>query len=115
MRLVWFQSKFSRSTLYEDIMGYRGRGPNTGELWTREEIDNLKNTFLEKNKEFLPGKYAQGVGRTSRAITTRLICMINPLDKLFDLEFSKKVKKVFPDQSHNSILAQILNTRKTWG
>ena len=102
-------------------MGYRRRyagrryGPNSGELWTRKEVNKLKNIFLEKNKEFLPGKYAQGVGRTPSAITTRLSCMINPLDKLFDLEFSKKVKEVFPDQNHNSILAQILFTRKMVG
>ena len=80
--------------------------------WERKEDEKLKTIFLIKGKLFSVGRFAMSAGRTSRAISTRISCMIDPRNyRLYDKNFAIKVKEIFPNQGVDSDLDRILNSR----
>ena len=89
--------------------------PKRNQRWTNDEHEKLKSTFLEQAVMFNPSKFGFEMGRSSTSITTRITCMINPLDKMYDEDFAKKVKILFPDDGPEGELASILYGRKSWG
>ena len=89
--------------------------PKRNQRWTNDEHEKLKSTFLEQAVMFNPSKFGFEMGRSSTSITTRITCMINPLDKMYDEGFAKKVKILFPDDGPDGELASILQGRKSWG
>tara|TARA_B100001750_G_C14885863_1_gene292710 strand:+ start:176 stop:451 length:276 start_codon:yes stop_codon:yes gene_type:complete len=84
-------------------------------IWTSEEQEELKTIFLERSLLFSVYQFAKNVGRSEIAISTRIIGMINPTDRLYQPEFANKVKKIFPNQSPGGTLDRILSKRKIFG
>jgi len=60
------------------------RFPKRNQRWTNDEHEKLKSIFLEQAVMFNPSKFGFEMGRSSTSITTRITCMINPLDKMYD-------------------------------
>ena len=80
--------------------------------WDYQEHEKLKTVFLKKGKLFSVSRFASAAGRTSTAISTRLVCLIDPTNyRLYDKNFAIKVKEIFPDQGIGSALDRILCSR----
>ncbi len=87
---------------------------NHGHLWKREEDEKLKTIFLKYGKLFSVNQFARDVGRTSTAISTRIVCYLFPYpmqERLYDKDFAIKVREIFPNQGVGSDFERILCSR----
>tara|TARA_B100000029_G_scaffold231584_1_gene228974 strand:+ start:252 stop:560 length:309 start_codon:yes stop_codon:yes gene_type:complete len=85
-----------------------------GSLWTIKEDKKLKTTFLKYGKLFSVNQFARDSGRTSTAISTRLVYYLFPYvmkERLYDKDFAVKVKEIFPNQGIGSDFERMLCSR----